>query len=86
MESFVPSLMFLGKALFAVFETTCSFAQTSVLDLIHQATYAFNKIYLRTSIELLHFWAPGCHHQGVIQNKGVQGQHANPGIASPSLE
>jgi hypothetical protein len=32
------------------------------------------------SIKLLHVSAPWCRHQGVILNKGVQGQHVNLGI------
>jgi hypothetical protein len=31
-------------------------------------------IHSEISIKLLHVSAPGCYHQGVIQNKGVQGQ------------
>jgi hypothetical protein len=54
--------------------------------LIHQPTYAPNKIHSRTNIKLLHDSAPGCHHQGVMLNKGAQAQHANGGITSPLLE
>jgi hypothetical protein len=43
-------------------------------QLIHQPTYALNKIHFEASISLLHVSALGCHHQGVIQNKGVRGQ------------
>jgi hypothetical protein len=53
---------------------------------MHQPNYAFNKIHSEASIKLLHVSAPGCHYQGVIQNKGVQGQHANLAIVSPFLK
>ena len=46
---------------------------TEGVYLIHQLTYALNKIHLEASIELLHVSVPGFHRQGAIQNKGVQG-------------
>jgi hypothetical protein len=42
---------------------------------MHQPNFALNKIHSEASIKLLHVSAPGCHHQGVILNKAVQGQH-----------
>jgi len=39
-----------------------------------------------TNVNLLHVSAPTCHSQGVFQIKGLQSQHANLGIPSPSLE
>ena len=56
------------------------------LKLTHQPAYALYKIQLKTSIKLLHVSASGCYHQGVIQNKGVQAQHAKLGTVSPLLE
>jgi hypothetical protein len=47
------------------------------LQLTHQPTYALNKMHSEAIIKLRHVSAPGCHHQGVIQSKGVQGQHAH---------
>ena len=41
------------------------------LQLIHQPTYVLNKTYSEAIIKLLHVSAPGCHYQGVIQNKFV---------------
>jgi hypothetical protein len=55
-------------------------------ELVQQPTYAFNKTHSEASIKLLHVSAPECHHQGVILNKGVQGQHAYLGIGSPLLK
>jgi hypothetical protein len=53
------------------------------MELTQQPTCAFNKIHLEASIELLHVSALGCHHQGVIQNKGVTRPTANQGAPSP---
>jgi hypothetical protein len=39
-------------------------------------SYALNKICSEASTKLLHVSTPGCHHQGVIQSKEVEGQHA----------
>jgi hypothetical protein len=36
---------------------------------IHQQTYALNKIHSEASMKLSHVSAPGCNHQGDIQNK-----------------
>jgi hypothetical protein len=47
--------------------------------------YALNKIHSEAIIKLLHVSAPGCHHQGFIQNKGVTHPTANVGNESPSL-
>jgi hypothetical protein len=64
----------------------CESFKTYIMLLIHQPTYALNKIYSRTSLKFLHVLALGCHYHGVIQNKAVQAQHANLGIVSPLLE
>jgi hypothetical protein len=53
---------------------------------ILQPTYALNKVHSEAIIKLLHVLAPGCHHQGVIQNKGVTRPTANLGIVSPFLK
>jgi hypothetical protein len=53
---------------------------------IYYPNYALNKTHSEASIKLLHVSAPGCHHQGFIQNKEVQAEHANLGIVSPLLE
>jgi hypothetical protein len=38
------------------------------------------KKYIHEQVKkLLHVSAPGCHHQGFIQNKGVQAQNASVG-------
>jgi hypothetical protein len=57
-----------------------------VFQLIYQSTYALNKIQSNISMKLLHVSAPGRHNQGVIQDNGVQTQHANLGNASSVLE
>ena len=54
--------------------------------LIHQPTYALNKIQFKTGIKLLHVSAQGCHHQEIIQNKAIQAQHAYLGTVSPLLQ
>ena len=56
------------------------------LQLIHQPTYALNKNHSEASISLLHVSALGGHQQGVIFNKGVQGQHVYLRIVSPLLK
>ena len=43
-------------------------------QLTNASTNALNKIHPEACIKFLHVSAPGCHHQGVILNKGVQGQ------------
>jgi hypothetical protein len=48
--------------------------------LIHQPTYVLSKIRSEATIHRPHVSAPGCHHQGVFQNKGLQAQHATVGI------
>jgi hypothetical protein len=65
-----------------VFVSFTLFMQCLFLLLIHQSTYSLNKIYSEASIKLLHVSASGCHHQGVTQNKAVQGQHAYRGLYS----
>jgi hypothetical protein len=62
------------------------FIPCAFLQVIHQPTYALNKVHLRISIKLLHVSAPGCHHQGIIQNKRVQAPAASVGIVTPVLE
>jgi hypothetical protein len=46
------------------------------LPLTHRPDYACNKTHSEASMQLLHVSALGCHHQGALQNKGIQGQHA----------
>jgi hypothetical protein len=57
--------------------TPCTFLQS-----IYQPTYALHKIHSEANIKLLHVSASWCHHQGIIQNKGVQDQHSNLGTVS----
>ena len=47
------------------------FVLCTVLQSTHQLTFALNKIYSEETIKLLYVSAPGCHHQGVLQNKAV---------------
>jgi hypothetical protein len=54
--------------------------------LIHQPTHALNEIWLMRSIKLLQVSVPGCHHQGIYQNKGIQSQYVNLGVVSHLLE
>jgi hypothetical protein len=49
---------------------------------MHAPTYAVNEIHSEASIKLVRVSAPGCHHQGIIQNKGVQGQHTSLSFVS----
>lgn len=60
--------------------------QCLFLQLIHQPTYALNKIQFITSIKLIHVSALGCHPQGVFWNKEIEVQHTNLGSASPLVE
>jgi hypothetical protein len=69
-----------GNIQFYTLLTPCTF-----LQLVHQPTYALNKIHSQASIKLLHVLAPWCHHQGVIENKGVQDQQ-HLGIVSSVLK
>jgi hypothetical protein len=54
--------------------------------LIQQPKHALNKIHSRASMKCEYVAATGCHHQGFIQSKEVQAEHANLGIVSPLLE
>jgi hypothetical protein len=51
---------------------------------MYEPTQALNKIHSKAIIKLLHVLALGCHHQGVIQNRGVTRPIANIRIV-PSL-
>ena len=41
------------------------------LQSIHEPSYALNKTHSEAIIKLPYVSALGCHHQGVIKNKGV---------------
>ena len=49
----------------------------------NQQTYAFNIAHSEAIIKLVHVSAPGCHHQGVTQNKGVTRPTANQVLCWP---
>ena len=55
-----------------------------ILKSTHKPTYAFNKTHSEAIIKLLHISAQGCHHQGFMQNKGVQGQQLIYVLCVPS--
>jgi len=59
--------------------TLCTF-----LQLIYQPTNAPNDIQFKTSIKLLHVSARGCHPLDIFQIKGIQDQHTDVGILSPT--
>jgi hypothetical protein len=61
--------------------TLCTFLQA-----IHQTINALNDIQFMTRIKLLHVSAHGCHSQEIFQIKGIEAQHTNVRIASPSQE
>ena len=59
--------------------TLCTFLQS-----IHQPTNARNGIQFKTSIKLLNVSARGCHPLDIFQIKGIQAQHTDVGISSPT--
>jgi len=59
--------------------TMCTFLQS-----IHQPANAFNDIRFKTSMNLLHVSARGCHPLDIFQIKGIQALHTDVGISSPT--
>jgi hypothetical protein len=53
---------------------TRNYSLTANVKINTSANYALNTTHPEACTEPLHVSAPGCHHQGVIQSKGVQGQ------------